>query len=127
VRTFAVLSGLLILTTLSACSQKAGDAEPQFLKLDCQQHFDDQAAAIRAQAHLVPAPHAPGEPYAFYSSEDGRTSYLITEPGAPGHPAIMMQVAGGGDVKTTGCAYGNKRGYEQLRTYLDSLKTWSRR
>jgi hypothetical protein len=39
----------------------------------------------------------------------------------------MMQVAGGGDVKTTGCAYGNKRGYEQLRAYLDSLKTWSRR
>ena len=39
----------------------------------------------------------------------------------------MMQTASNGDVKTTGCAYGNKRGYQQLLTYLDSLKTWSRR
>ena len=69
----------------------------------------------------------PGEPYAFYSTDDNRVSYLVTEPGAPGHPAIMMQTAANGDVKTTGCAYGNKRGYEQLKTYLDSLKTWSRR
>ena len=112
---------------LSACSQKAEEAVFQPIKLDCQQPFDAQAKAITAQPHLVPAPHAPGEPYAFYSTDDNRVSYLITEPGAPGHPAIMMQVAGGGDVKTTGCAYGNKRGYEQLRAYLDSLKTWSRR
>jgi hypothetical protein len=118
---------LMILTTLSACSPKGDETGPQFLTLDCHKRFDDQAGAIRAQAHLNPAPHAPGEPYDYYSSEDGRTSYLITEAGAPGHPAILMQVAGGGDVKTTGCAYGNKRGYEQLRTYLDSLKTWSRR
>ena len=120
-------AALATLLTLAACSQKAQEAGPQYLALDCHKHFDDQAAAIRAQAHLNPAPHAPGEPYGYYSSDDGRTSYLITEPGAPGHPAIMMQVAGGGDVRTTGCAYGNKRGYEQLRTYLDSLKTWSRR
>jgi hypothetical protein len=125
VRRAAVVAVFL---ALAACSQKTGDAaEPQYLKVDCHKAFDDQASAIRGQAHLNPAPHAPGEPYDYYSSEDGRTSYLITQPGAPGHPAIMMQVAGGGDVKTTGCAYGNKRGYEQLRTYLDSLKTWSRR
>jgi hypothetical protein len=122
------LPALLFLSTLAACSPKGGDAAgPTFLNLDCQKPFAEQAKAITGQAHLVPAPRAPGEPYAFYSSEDGRTSYLVTEPGAPGHPAIMMQVAGGGDVKTTGCAYGNKRGYEQLRAYLDSLKTWSRR
>ena len=131
-RVWAVLalsSGIVaVVLASSSCSEKSADAgSPQFLKLDCHQHFDDQAAAIRAQAHLVPAPHAPGEPYAFYSSDDNRISYLITEPGAPGHPAIMMQAAANGDVKTTGCAYGNKRGYEQLRTYLDSLKTWSRR
>ena len=122
-----VVPALIGLLTLAACSPKGDEAAPQFLKLDCRQAFDDQAKAIVTQPHLVPAPHAPGEPYAFYSSEDGRTSYLVTEAGAPGHPAIMMQVAGGGDVKTTGCAYGNKRGYEQLRAYLDSLKTWSRR
>jgi hypothetical protein len=124
VRRAAAFTALL---ALAACSQKSEDNAPQYLSLDCHKPFDDQAAAIRGQAHLNPAPHAPGEPYAYLSSDDGRTSYLITEPGAPGHPAILMQVAGGGDVKTTGCAYGNKRGYEQLRTYLDSLKTWSRR
>lgn len=122
----ALTSGI-VAVALASCSQSPDGEGPQFLKLDCHQHFEDQAAAIRAQAHLVPAPHAPGEPYEFFSSDDNRVSYLITEPGAPGHPAILMQAAGGGDVKTTGCAYGNKRGYEQLKTYLDSLKTWSRR
>ena len=40
----------------------------------------------------------------------------------------MMQAAGGGTgVKTPGCAYGNKRGDQQLANYLDSLKTWTRR
>jgi hypothetical protein len=122
----AVLA-LATLLPLAACSQKAEEAAFQPVGLDCRQPFDAQAKAITAQPHLVPAPHAPGEPYAFYSTDDNRVSYLITEPGAPGHPAIMMQVAANGDVKTTGCAYGDKRGYEQLRAYLDSLKTWSRR
>ena len=123
----APVLALAILLPLAACSRKVEEAAFQPLKLDCQQPFADQARAITAQPHLVPAPHAPGEPYAFYSTDDNRVSYLITEPGAPGHPAIMMQTAANGDVKTTGCAYGNKRGYEQLRAYLDSLKTWSRR
>ena len=39
----------------------------------------------------------------------------------------MMQDATNGQVKTTGCAYGNKRGYQQLLAYLDSLRTWTRR
>jgi len=100
---------------------------PEALKLDCKLDFKAQADRIIAQPNLAPPSHAPGEPYTFYSTTDGRASYLITEPGAPGHPAIMMQDAVGGQVKTTGCAYGNKRGYQQLLTYLDSLKTWSRR
>jgi hypothetical protein len=29
-------------------------------------------------------------------------------------------------VHTTGCPYGSKRGYDELHTYLDSLKTWTR-
>ena len=115
------------LLTLAACSQKPEPAAPQPVKLDCAMDFHEQAVKITAQPHLVPAPHAPGEPYAFYSTEDNRVSYLITEPGAPGHPAIMMQTASNGDVKTTGCAYGDKAGYEQLRAYLDSLKAWRRK
>ena len=126
-RRAAALAALPALLTLAACSQKPEAAAPQPVKLDCQMDFHEQAVKITGQPHLVPAPHAPGEPYAFYSTEDNRVSYLITEPGAPGHPAIMMQTASNGDVKTTGCAYGNKRGYQQLLTYLDSLKTWSRR
>ena len=38
-----------------------------------------------------------------------------------------MQRAAGGDVKTTGCPYGDQKGYEQLQAYLDSLKTWARK
>ena len=118
----------LLLPTLSACAPKSQPAAPRALALDCKMDFAAQSARIVAQSNLTPAQHAPGEPYNFYSTNDGHASYLITEPGAPGHPAIMMQTAGGGaGVKTTGCAYGNKRGYEQLRAYLDSLKTWSRR
>jgi hypothetical protein len=118
---------LLALLTLSACSPKSEVTAPEALKLDCQLDFKDQSARIIAQPNLAAPSHAPGEPYTFYSTTDGKASYLITEIGAPGHPAIMMQDAVGGQVKTTGCAYGNKRGYQQLLTYLDSLKTWSRR
>jgi hypothetical protein len=122
----------LLLLTLSACAPKSETAAPAAMALDCQMDFAAQSARIVAQPNLTPAQHAPGEPYNFYSTNDGHASYLITEPGAPGHPAIMMQTAGarnGRDsgVKTTGCAYGNKRGYQQLANYLDSLKTWTRR
>ena len=126
-RASAALAAFLLPLALAACSPKPEAPAPQPVKLDCRMDFHEQAVKITGQAHLVPAPHAPGEPYAFYSTEDNRVSYLITEPGAPGHPAIMMQTAAHGDVKTTGCAYGNKRGYQQLANYLDSLKTWTRR
>ncbi len=111
---------------LVACAPKT---EPAFapLALDCALPFDAQATKLTAQPHLVPAPHAPGEPYAYYSTEDGRTSYLITLKGAPGYPAILMQRANGGQVVTTGCPYGDPKGYKQLVAYLDSLKTWTRR
>jgi hypothetical protein len=121
------LPALVVLLTLAACSEKSETVAPTALKLDCLLDFKAQSDRITAQPNLAPASHAPGEPYTFYSTTDGRASYLITEPGAPGHPAILMQDAVGGQVKTSGCAYGNKRGYQQLVTYLDSLKTWSRR
>ena len=121
-------SALLILLTLSACAPKTETGAAIPLALDCKMDFSAQSAKIIAQTNLTAAQHAPGEPYTFYSTADGHASYLITEVGAPGHPAIMMQTAGGGSgVKTTGCAYGNKRGYQQLADYLDSLKTWTRK
>ena len=118
---------LLILALAGACAPKPEAAAPAAMVLDCSQSFEAQAAKIAAQPHVVPAPHESAEPYLFYSTQDGRTSYLITEKGAPGHPAIMMQRASGGQVTTIGCPYGDPKGYKQLLAYLDSLKTWTRR
>ncbi len=65
------------------------------------------------------------EPYTYYSAADGSVSYLITRPGSPAHPAIMIQRAKDG-VHTNGCPYGSQTGYDELFAYLDSLKTWTR-
>ena len=116
---------LLITLPLCACAPKA-EAPAGPLGLDCALPFEAQAAKLTTQPHLIAAPQDYAEPYKFYSTEDNRTSYLITKPGAPGHPAIMMQRAGGGTVKTTGCPYGDRKGYDQLLAYLESLKTWHR-
>jgi len=116
---------LLAALTLSACAEPA-EPPVTYLGLDCAKPFAPQAAAIAGQAHLVPAPEDPAEPYRFYSSTDGKTSYLITKPSAPAHPAIMMQKAQGSDVITTGCRYGDAAEYEKLHAYLDSLKSWTR-
>ena len=118
------MSAVFIL--LATCA-KPTEAPVAFLALDCAQAFQTQVVALIAQPDLTPAPKDPAEPYLFYSSIDGRTSYLITAKGAPGHPAIMMQKAGGGEVVTTGCPYGDRKGYDQLHAYLDSLKTWTRK
>jgi hypothetical protein len=112
---------------LVACAPKQENRGPAPLGLDCAQGFEGQGARIVAQAGLVPAPKDPAEPYRFYSTADGKVSYLITEPGAPGHPAIMMQRAVAHDVKTTGCAYGDPAGYRQLVAYMEGLKAWHRR
>lgn len=117
---------LAVLLPLAACADQV-EAPVVYRTLDCAQPFEAQAGALVAQAQLVPAPKDPAEPYRFYSSADGRTSYLITEKGAPGHPAIMMQQAKGSDVVTTGCPYGDKAGYDQLHAYLDGLKYWRRK
>ena len=118
-------SALALLLTLAACSPKAAEPEPVYLDLDCARPFKDQVAAIVAQPHLVPAGTVGAEPYSYYSSADGRTSYLITRPGSPAHPAIMIQRARGG-ITTTGCRYGSQKGYDELLAYLESLKTWTR-
>lgn len=119
------LAALPILFSICACAPKA---EPQVraIELDCARPFEALEQAVVDQ-DLRPAPKDPNEPYRFYSTPDGKASYLVTEPGAPGHPAIMMQRAIRGDVITTGCSYGDKAGYDQLHAYLDSLKSWRRK
>jgi hypothetical protein len=119
---FALLAPAL---TLCACAPKAA-APAGPLGLDCSLAFEAQSAKLTAQPGLKAAPKDYAEPYLYYSSDDGRVSYLITAPGAPGHPAIMMQRAAGGEVKTTGCPYGDRKGYDQLMKYLEGLKTWRR-
>jgi len=118
---------LLIAFPLCACAPKAEAPPPAPLALDCAQPFEAQAARITAQPHLVPAPKEPGEPYRFYSVEGGSVSYVITEKGAPGHPAILMQAAAGGQLKTTGCPYGDAKGYAKVLAYIDSLKRVTKR
>jgi hypothetical protein len=115
---------LLPLLTLIACSEAAPPVAAP-LALDCARPFDELAAAVTAQP-LNKAPGDPAEPYDYYSTADGKASYLVTRPSAPGHPAIMMQQVKGEDVVTTGCPYGDKAGYDQLHAYLDGLKHWKR-
>ena len=115
-----------LLLTLAACSQTSPDREATYLNLDCAKPFDAQVAAIIAQPGLVPAGEVGSEPYSYYSSADGHVSYLITRKGSPAHPAITIQKAQA-TVMTTGCAYGSKKGYDQLLAYLESLKTWTRK
>jgi len=117
---------LVLFLTLSACAPKPEAGAPVALPLDCAQPFEAQRTRLVAQPHLVPAPPSRAEPYSFYSTPDGKASYLITEPDAPGHPAIMMQKAEGGTIRTTGCRYGDRKGYDELFAYLDSLKSWRR-
>jgi len=116
---FALL--LLALLTPAACAKKSPPA-PTTVSLDCTQPFDALKAKILAQPRLIPAPAEAGEPYRAYSLADGGASYFITEPGAPAHPAILMQQALGGGMRNTGCAYGDKAAYGELMGYLAGLK-----
>ena len=105
---------------LAACAPKAEPAAAA--ALDCRQPFEALKATVTTQPRLVAAPKEPAEPYRAYSTADGRASYFITEPGAPAHPAILMQRASGGQMTDTGCAYGDKAAYDQLMAYLTGLK-----
>ena len=117
---------LLLLPALSlcACAPKAKPAAA--VTLDCSQPFAALQAKITAQPGLVPAPQEPTEPYRAYSTADGHASYFITEPGAPAHPAILMQQATGGAMTNTGCGWGDKAAYNQLVAYLTGLKAGRR-
>jgi hypothetical protein len=115
-------SALLLLSTLSLCACAPKAKPPAAVSLDCSQPFDALKAKIVAQPGLKPAPQEPTEPYRAYSTADGHASYFITEPGAPAHPAILMQQVEAGAMKNTGCGYGDKPAYDQLVAYLTGLK-----
>ncbi|MBL8771223.1 MAG: hypothetical protein JNK30_07550 [Phenylobacterium sp.] len=112
---------------LASCSSgPQADSPVAYMDLDCAQPFEAQVAAVTAQPKLVPAGVVGAEPYHYYSSADGRTSYLVTRPGSPAHPAIVIQRAATG-IHTSGCAYGDKAAFAELIAYLESLKTWTRK
>ena len=118
---------LPLILALAACGRSAPEppaatsvAAP--VALTCADGFETLVARIKAAPGLAAAPPEPGEPYRFYNAQDGRASYLVTEPGAPGHPAILLQQAvGGGQVRNSGCPFGDRQGYDQLTAYLESL------
>jgi len=104
---------------LGACAPKP--AAPAVVALNCAQGFEGLKAAITAQPGLKAAPEDPSEPYRAYSTTDGQASYFLTEPGAPAHPAILMQQVTPQGMRNTGCAFGDKAAYAQLQGYLQSL------
>jgi hypothetical protein len=125
VRAQALAALLLSALPLAACAPKAEEAPSPPAALDCGKSFEALKAEVLAQK-LTPSPKDSAEPYRFYTSEDGKTSYLITAPDAPAHPAVMRQQAANGQVTTTGCRYGDAAAYDQLFKYLDGLKSWRR-
>jgi hypothetical protein len=121
------IAALAATAALAACAPKGEAPQPGPVGLNCALPFQTLKAQIVGQPGLVPAPKDPNEPYRFYSMADGRTSYLITEPGAPGHPAILMQKSQGTGVVTSGCPYGDRKGYAEVTAYLNSLSSWRRK
>jgi hypothetical protein len=111
---------------LGACSPKAEPPRPR-LQLDCSLSYEALSAKILAQPDLKLAAPTPGEPYRFYMTPGGGEAFIFTEPGAPGHPAILKQEgvsrAGKAVMTNSGCPYGNKAGYEQVMAYLQGLQT----
>jgi hypothetical protein len=118
VRARAALACIL-LPALAACAPKTN--APAAVALDCAQGYDAMKAKIAAQPGVVAAPMEPSEPYRAYSTADGKASWFVTEPGAPAHPAILMQQATPQGMKDTGCAFGDQAAYGELQVYLKSL------
>lgn len=117
---------ILLVLALGACAPKAEPPPPAPIALDCARGFDALLQAVAAQPGFAEA-DAPGEPYRYINAEDGRTSYVATRPGAPGHPAIVRQAGSAAGQETTGCAFGDKAGYDQLLAYLSSLNAVRRK
>lgn len=120
----SALLALIPLLALRACAPEPPPAR-QRLVLDCSLSYKVLAAKVLAQPGLRPAPQERGEPYRFYNMEGGGEAFVLTEQGAPGHPAVFKQEAaqenGAKVMKNTGCAYGDKAGFDKVMTYLQSL------
>lgn len=114
-------AALLILGALglTACTPKPPPPPPP-LAFECARGYEALSAAIAAEPGFKLAP-SPGEPYRYYSAADGGVSYVVTEPGAPAHPAVFKQVATPKGTDTTGCPYGDRAGYDRFVTYLKDL------
>jgi hypothetical protein len=115
-------AALLILGALglTACAPKPPPPAPPRLAFDCARGYEALAAAIAAEPGFKLAP-SPGEPYRYYSAEDGGVSYVVTQRGAPAHPAVFMQAATPRGTDTIGCPYGDRPGYDRFVTYLKDL------
>ena len=122
----AALLALIPLLALQACAPEPPPAR-QKLVLDCNLPYETLAARVLAQPGLKPAPQERGEPYRFYNMEGGGEAFVLTHAGAPGHPAVFKQEAvqenGRKVMNNTGCAYGDKAGFDQVMTYLESLSS----
>ena len=122
----SALIALIPLLALQACAPEPPPAR-QKLTLDCSLPYETLAARVLAQPGLKPAPQERGEPYRFYNMEGGGEAFVLTHAGAPGHPAVFKQEAGQESgrkvMKNTGCAYGEKAGFDQVMTYLESLSS----
>jgi hypothetical protein len=115
---------LILSLILAACAPEPEQPRPR-LALDCALSYEALSAKVLAQPGLIPAPPERGEPYRFYNVQGGREAFVLTQPGAPGHPAVFKQEAvkeaGRKVMKNTGCAYGDKAGFDQVMAYLESL------
>ncbi|WP_421932498.1 hypothetical protein [Phenylobacterium sp.] len=110
------LLGALILT---ACAKPEPPTPP--LVLDCDLGFEALSAKIAATPGMKPAVKERGEPFHYFNAKGGQTSYMVTEPGAPGHPAILKQEVTPSGIVNSGCPYGDAKGYAELTAYLQAL------
>jgi hypothetical protein len=111
---------LLLAGALTACAPKPPPAPPADFRIDCALGYDQLAARIAAIPGVKLA-RTPGEPYHYFNTADGHASYVVTLPGGAGHPAVIQQRASSDGMIQTGCAYGDRPGYDRLVAYLKSL------
>jgi hypothetical protein len=114
----------VLAVALAACAPEKAPPPARTVALNCARPFADLAREIAALPGVKPA-EASGEPYVYYNTEGGQVSYVVTDPKAPAHPAILMQQVtnegGRRAMRTTGCAYGDRAAFEQLTSYLQGL------
>lgn len=113
-----------LLAALAACAPDAPPPQPR-LALDCSLSYEALSAKVMAHPGLTQQPAERGEPYRFYTSPETAEAFVFTEPGAPGHPAILKQEVvrenGEARMRNTGCPYGDRAGYDQVLAYLESM------